>query len=200
MAVAGGNTPKPLYQALADVDGIDWHKWHIFFGDERFVPPTDPHSNFRMVTEAWLSHGKIPASNIHPMPTEGDPATCASAYDRHLRQFWQLGETEMPQLDLILLGMGDDGHTASLFPFTPALTVVDRAVTVGEKDGQPRLTLTVPAINNAKAIIFLVEGATKAQALKQVFSASANAHEFPARLIDPKALWLVDRACASLLD
>lgn len=199
LAVAGGSTPKPLYQALAEVDGIDWHRWHIFFGDERFVPPSDPQSNYRMVTEAWLKNGKIPSSHIHPMPTEGDPLGCAHSYDRHLREFWQLGEAEMPQLDLILLGMGDDGHTASLFPFTPALEVVDRAVTVGEKDRQPRLTLTVPAINNAKTIIFLVEGAGKAKALAQVFSPSADNREFPARLIASKALWLVDRQAASLL-
>jgi 6-phosphogluconolactonase len=199
IAVAGGNTPKPLYQALKDAK-TDWQRWHIFFGDERFVPPTDPQSNQKMVRETWLNHVPIPESHIHPMPTDqGDPPSCAKAYEDHLRQFFQLSQAQsLPQFDLVLLGMGEDGHTASLFPHAPALEVHDSLVTVGNKDGQPRLTLTLPVINNAKQIVFLVEGQGKAQTLAKVLAVEGDDRQYPARLVDKKAIWLVDRSAAEV--
>lgn len=199
IAVAGGSTPKPLYSALKDAQ-TDWRKWHIFFGDERFVPPSDPQSNQKMVREAWLNHVPIPENQIYPMPTEqGDPQHCAAVYADRLRQFFQLNASPaLPQFDLVLLGMGDDGHTASLFPYTPALEVQDSLVTVGTKEGQPRLTLTLPVINNAKQIVFLVEGSNKARTLAKVLAVEGDDRQYPARLIDKKAIWLVDRSAAAV--
>jgi len=199
IALAGGSTPQPLYSALKDAQ-TDWHKWHIFFGDERFVPPSDPQSNQKMVREAWLNHVPIPESQIYPMPTEqGDPQRCAEIYADRLYQFFQLNSAQaLPQFDLVLLGMGEDGHTASLFPYTPALEVQNALVTVGNKDGQPRLTLTLPVINNAKQIIFLVEGQNKARTLARVLAVEGDDRQYPARLVTKKAIWLVDRSAADV--
>jgi len=199
IAVAGGNTPKPLYEALREAQ-TDWQKWHIFFGDERYVPPSDRQSNQKMVREAWLNHVPIPEQHIHPMPTaEGDPQRSAAIYADHLRQFFGLTTPQaLPQFDLVLLGMGEDGHTASLFPHTPALDVQDCLVTVGAKDGQPRLTLTLPVINNAKQIVFLVEGQSKAKTLAKVLAVEADDRQYPARLVDKKAIWLVDCTAAEV--
>ncbi|MFM7789906.1 MAG: 6-phosphogluconolactonase, partial [Microcystis panniformis] len=144
IALSGGSTPKPLYEALSS-QPLDWSKIHVFWGDERYVSPDHPDSNQRMARLAWLDRIPIPAANIHPMPTdEPDPHLAAQKYDDHLRQWFGVNSPDFPVFDLILLGMGDDGHTASLFPHTAALTVSDRCITVGEKDGNPRLTFTVP--------------------------------------------------------
>ncbi|MFN3926968.1 MAG: 6-phosphogluconolactonase [Pseudanabaenaceae cyanobacterium] len=199
IALAGGNTPKPLYQALAQAD-TDWQKWHIFFGDERFVPHSDPQSNYRMVREAWLDHVPIPPAHIQPIPTDtSDPHLASQQYEQTLCEFFGIGAGEFPHFDIVLLGMGEDGHTASLFPFTEALSVGDRLVTVGYKDGQPRITLTVPTINHAEQIIFLVEGSSKAPALSAVLAETGDPQQYPARLVSRQALWLVDRAAAQHL-
>lgn len=199
IALAGGNTPKPLYQALAESDGA-WQNWHIFFGDERFVPHTDPQSNYRMAREIWLDQVSIPPSQIYPIPTDtDDPHLASHQYEQTLHTCFGLSAGEFPQFDLILLGMGDDGHTASLFPHTPALQVDDRLVTVGHKDGQPRITLTVPTINHARTILFLVEGSGKAPALAQVLAETGDPHQYPARLISPHAIWLVDQQASQHL-
>lgn len=197
LALAGGSTPKPLYEALAQQD-LPWDKLHIFWGDERYVPPDHPDSNANMARKAWLDRVPFPPENIHPMPTEAeDPAVAAQTYEQHLRDFFD--EQDFPRLDLILLGIGDDGHTASLFPHTAALQVCDRSVTVGNKDGQPRLTLTVPVLNQGRCVLFLVAGENKRSALAQIMAPQASEEEFPARLIHPagKLLWLLEASAGA---
>ncbi|MDV2995199.1 MAG: 6-phosphogluconolactonase [Chroococcidiopsis sp. SAG 2025] len=196
IALSGGSTPKPLYEAIA-AQALPWEKVHVFWGDERYVPPDSPDSNQRMARQAWLDKVKIPAENIHPMPTNAaDPADAALQYETHLKEFFQLKSGEFPALDVNLLGMGDDGHTASLFPHTAALQVCDRIVTVGNKDGQPRITFTIPTINQARCTIFLVSGANKQAALAQVFASVADDYTYPARFVQPQGelWWLLDRA------
>lgn len=192
LALAGGSTPKPLYEALAQQD-LPWEKFYIFWGDERYVPIDHPESNAGMAKAAWLDQVPIPPEQIFPMPTQfDDPQAAAQAYEQTLTAVFP-GEV-VPQLDLILLGMGDDGHTASLFPHTEALAVRDRLITVGNKDGQPRITFTVPLINRGKTVLFLTAGANKQHALSQVFAAEAAAEDYPSRLIRPEGelWWLLD--------
>lgn len=200
IALAGGSTPKPLYTALANQD-LPWSKIHIFWGDERYVPASHPDSNQLMARQAWLDKIAIPQENIHPMVTNsGDPEQDAAQHEAELREFFQM-PSGFPCFDLILLGMGDDGHTASLFPHTPALTVRDRLVTVGNKDGQPRLTFTVPLINQAQCVLFIVAGANKRSALQQVFAPQGDEQQYPSRLIAPqgKLIWLLDQAAGAEL-
>ncbi|MEC4983209.1 MAG: 6-phosphogluconolactonase [Oscillatoria sp. PMC 1068.18] len=199
IALAGGSTPKPIYEAIATQD-LPWDKIHVFWGDERYVAPDHPNSNQKMTREAWLNKVNIPATNIHPMPTStGDPATDAAKHDADLREFFGLQPGDYPHFDLILLGMGDDGHTASLFPHTEALSVSDDLVTVGNKDGEPRLSFTVPLINHARCVIFIVAGANKQTALERVFAPEASDLTYPARLIAPtgELWWLLDRAAGA---
>ncbi|HEY9625741.1 MAG TPA: 6-phosphogluconolactonase [Coleofasciculaceae cyanobacterium] len=195
IALSGGSTPKPLYEAIAAQD-LPWDKIHVFWGDERYVPPTHPDSNEGMAREAWLSKVPIPEANIHPMPTDAaDPAIAAQQHEQQLQDFFQLKSGEIPTLDVVLLGMGDDAHTASLFPQTDALQVCDHIVTVGNKDGQPRITFTIPLINQARCVMFIVAGASKQPALAQVFAPSADGNLYPSRLIQPfgELWWLLDQ-------
>ena len=201
LALSGGSTPKPLYEAMANQD-FPWEKLHIFWGDERYVSPDHPDSNQRMARQAWLNRVPIPAENIHPMPTEGESAMAdAMAYEQDITHFFDTSAATFPRFDLILLGMGDDGHTASLFPKTEALSVRDRLITVGEKDTQPRLTFTVPLLNQARCVLFLVAGNNKCPALAQVFASEADSSLYPSRLIQPKGemWWLLDAAAGSQL-
>jgi len=190
IALSGGSTPKPLYEAIA-TQQLAWDKIHVFWGDERYVSPEHPDSNQLMARRAWLDRVDIPAENIHPIPTdEADPAVAAHKYEQHLQEFFQTKNGEFPALDLNLLGMGDDGHTASLFPHTEALQVRDRLITVGNKDGQPRITFTVPMINQSHCVMFIVAGANKRPALAQVFAPVADDFTYPARLVQPQGeLW-----------
>lgn len=202
LALAGGSTPKPLYEALS-LQQLAWAKLQIFWGDERYVPAEHPDSNQGMARQAWLDQVPIPAANIHPIPTSDiDPGRAAQAYEQELQQAFNIAPGEFPTLDLVMLGMGPDGHTASLFPHTPALAVTDRLVTVGNKDGQPRITLTVPLINQARCVLFLVTGANKQPALQAIFSEIADPDTYPARRIDPQGqlIWLLDSAAAALLE
>ncbi|HEY9889926.1 MAG TPA: 6-phosphogluconolactonase [Candidatus Obscuribacterales bacterium] len=197
LALAGGSTPKPLYAALAQTD-LPWSKLQIFWGDERYVPADHPDSNAGMAKAAWLDQVPIPPSHIHPMPTQfADPAAAAAAYEQTLHQV--LGAN--PVLDIVLLGMGDDGHTASLFPQTAALGVRDRLVTVGTKGDEPRLTLTAPLINQSRCVIFLVSGESKQPALSAVFAPTGDDAAFPSRLIRPQGelWWLLDAAAGAPL-
>jgi 6-phosphogluconolactonase len=188
---SGGSTPKFLYEKLAQQD-LDWTKFHIFWGDERYVPVSDPQSNEGMTRRAWLDHVAIPPENIHYMPTdESDPAIAAQKYENHLQEFFQIQKGEYPKFDLILLGLGDDGHTASLFPHTNALTENDRLITVGDKDGQPRLTFTANLINQGKEILFLTNSTGKENALKAVMAETEDANLYPARLINGAVTWLI---------
>lgn len=200
IALAGGSTPKPLYESLAK-ESLPWSKIHIFWGDERYVPATHQDSNQLMTRQAWLDKIDIPAANVHPINTTGaTPQEDGAKYEAELKEFFPDSE-EFPRFDMILLGMGDDGHTASLFPQTPALTVSDRLITVGNKDGQPRITFTVPLINQGRCVLFMVAGENKRQALQQVFAPEGDAMEYPSRLIQPQGelLWLLDRAAAQEL-
>ena len=201
IALAGGGTPKPLYEALS-IQDLPWEKVHVFWGDERYVPADHPDSNQGMARSAWLDKVDIPAANIHPMPTDGaTPAADAQKHEAQLREFFGTAVGEFPHFDVILLGIGDDAHTASLFPHTDALQVKDRLVTVGNKDGQPRITFTAPLINHAHCVIFLVAGASKRPALAQIFAPDADALTYPARLIQPQGelWWLLDESAGQEL-
>lgn len=196
IALAGGSTPKPLYEKLAQ-QNLPWEKLHIFWGDERYVPADHPDSNQRMARLAWLDKVPIPAENIHPMPTDDpDPAIAAQKHEAELQAFFKSSPGDFPAFDVILLGIGDDAHTASLFPHTPALQVRDRLITVGNKDGNPRITFTVSLINAAHTVVFMVAGANKYDALTQIFADEADETTYPARLIHPhgELWWLLDRS------
>ena len=199
IALAGGNTPKPLYEALAE-QTLPWQKIHVFWGDERYVPADNDESNQKMARRAWLAKVDIPAANVHPMSTtSNDPHLDAQKHEAEIRQYFQISEGNFPSFDIILLGMGDDGHTASLFPHTEALQVQDRLVTVGNKNGQPRLTFTVPLINHARCVIFIVAGENKRPALKQILITPGEAQTYPSRLIQPQGelWWLLDIAAGA---
>lgn len=198
IALSGGSTPKPLYEALA-TQSLPWSKIHVFWGDERYVHANHKDSNQLMARQAWLDKIDFPGDHVHPIDTDGaDPSQDAAKHEAQLRKFFQTPQG-IPTFDLILLGMGDDGHTASLFPHTEALTVSDRLITVGNKDGQPRLTFTVPLINQARCVLFVVAGANKRSALEQVFAPQGDEMEYPSRLIKPQGelLWLLDQAAAA---
>jgi 6-phosphogluconolactonase len=197
IALAGGGTPKPIYENIAKTE-IEWSKLHVFWGDERYVPSNHPDSNEKMAREAWLNQVNIPNSNIHPMPTTGDnPTSDAEKYQEELLHFFQVPPQEV-SFDIILLGMGDDGHTASLFPHTQALKECDRIITVGNKGDSQRLTFTASLINQAKLVIFLVSGENKQEALEAVFSESADSSQYPSKLIKPQGelIWFIDEAAA----
>ena len=199
IALSGGSTPQPLYAALALAD-LPWDRIHIFWGDERYVPASDPDSNYGMTRRVWLDLVPIPAANVHPIPTDlAQPQLAAAEYDRQILAHFGLEAGSIPVFDLVLLGMGDDGHTASLFPQTAALSVVDRLVTVGDKDGQARLTFTFGILNQARSTIFLVAGASKRPALAAVFAPTGQVADYPSRGIKPQGelLWLLDQAAGA---
>jgi 6-phosphogluconolactonase len=190
IALSGGSTPAPLYAALAECD-LPWSKIHIFWGDERYVPASHPDSNEGMTRRVWLDKVAIPPANIHPMPTAAEAAqTAADEYEATLYEHFNCWPGEFPVFDVILLGMGDDGHTASLFPHTPALNITDRLVTVGDKDGNTRLTFTAPLINRSRCTLFLLSGSSKQPALDRVLAPTGDSDTYPARLIQPAGeLW-----------
>jgi 6-phosphogluconolactonase len=203
VVLAGGSTPEAVYEALArDYAGrLDWGKVHVFFGDERTVHPEHEDSNYRMVRETLLS--VIRVGSVHRMRCEFPPDEAAATYEEELREFFGASD-EPPNFDLILLGLGKDGHTASLFPETSALEVTDRWVVANPvlKLETTRLTLTVPVINAAKAVTFLVAGEGKAAALRETLEGDADPRGYPAKFIRPadgELVWLVDKAAASLL-
>ncbi len=201
VALSGGSTPKPLYESLATCD-LPWEKIHIFWGDERYVPADHVDSNQFMTRQAWLSRISIPDANIHPMPTSGmSPEQDALTHEDELRSFFKLPPTEFPAFDIVILGMGDDGHTASLFPNTKVLKETKKLVAVGNKSGESRLTFTVPLLNKAKCVLFLVSGANKKEVLNKVFASDEDSYLYPARLIQPEGelRWLIDKAAGELL-
>ena len=179
VALAGGSTPAGLYRLLAEpawAAQVNWAKTLIFFGDERCVPPDHPWSNYRMAREALLDHVPLPQGNIYRMAGELPPADATADYAGALRRAFDLRGAARPVFDLILLGMGDDGHTASLFPGMPALRERRRLVVATDVPGYvqpavPRLTLTFPVLNAARHVMFLVAGAGKAQKVRAVFGA-----------------------------
>ncbi len=202
VVLAGGSTPTTTYEILArhHSDELDWSKVHVFFGDERTVHPEHEASNYRMVRETLLS--RIVVGSVHRMRCELPPEEAAADYERQLREFF--GPDGPRSFDLILLGLGADGHTASLFPETSALDVTDRWVVVNPvlKLGTSRLTLTVPVINAARAVTFLVAGEGKAGAVRKILEDDADPRAYPAKFIRPESgdlTWMVDRAAAERL-
>ena len=201
VSLSGGSTPRGLYSQLARQGSkLPWDKMYFFWGDERHVPPDDKDSNYRMVREALLSQAPIPPAHVFRMHAENtDAARVAEEYEHTLHQFFGLKAGELPRFDLVLLGLGPDGHTASLFPGSAALQERTRLVAANwvAKFGHYRLTLTAPVLNNAAEVMFLVSGGEKTMAVQSVLYSDAPAEQFPAKLIQPRQgrlLWLVDRA------
>ncbi|MEE8201187.1 MAG: 6-phosphogluconolactonase [Candidatus Acidoferrales bacterium] len=203
VALAGGSTPRRLYQLLASQEfrtRLPWPQLHFFWGDERLVPPDHPDSNYRMAQETFLKHVPLPRQNIHPVPAQASPEGTAQAYEQELRAHF--GQRRgVPAFDLILLGLGADGHTACLFPGAPALAEKNRLVVPHTAaQGHARITLTLPVLNHARRVFFLVAGEDKADALRQAIEASGT---LPAQRVAPRKgelLWLTDSAAASRLE
>jgi 6-phosphogluconolactonase len=209
IALSGGSTPKTLFTKLAsDPDfkkQMPWKSTHFFWSDERTVPPDHPESNFRMAREAMFKHVDVPQSQIHRIHAEmEDPNAAAQEYENEIRQHFNVNAPQFPKFDLILLGMGPDGHTASLFPATEALQEKKRLVVSNwvSKFNTYRITFTVPLINAACTVMFLVGGEDKAATLKAVLEGPDDPHVFPSQFIKPDGdlIWFVDQAAGKLLE
>ena len=208
VALSGGSTPRALYALLATDPAlksqVPWDSIHFFWGDERHVPPEHPDSNYHMASEALLSQVPVRATNVHRVKSELEDADeAALEYEQALRDCFRLGAGDIPRFDLVLLGMGPDGHTASLFPGTDALSEHQRLVVANwvEKFDGDRITLTLPVLNNAASVIFLVSGAEKAETLRAVL-AGDSPEPYPAQLVQPsngELIWLVSSDAARLL-
>jgi len=204
VALSGGNTPRGLYRLLATAfaSQVPWGQVDLFWGDERYVPPQDPRSNFRMAKEALLDHIPIPPTNVHPMSTTlPDAVEAAGAYDALLAQRFP---GQWPRFDVVLLGLAADGHIASLFPASPALGVMDRRVVAVRAPADPpqRLTITLPVINHAACVFFLVAGKGKAGAVHRVLVGPCDPTTCPAVGVQPVAgevIWWIDEAAAAFL-
>jgi len=207
VALSGGSTPKAVFSLLADdqkdpAKCLPWERIHLFFGDERHVPPTDKDSNYRMADESLLSKISIPPQNVHRIRAELDANVAASQYETALRDLFPPKPGEWPRFDLIMLGMGPDGHTASLFPGTAALNENSRWVVANwvEKLKTWRITFTFPLINHAAEVLFLVAGDDKSQVLKEVLQGKPGV--YPCQRVQPvngRLLWIIDKAAARLL-
>jgi len=201
VALSGGSTPKSLYSLLASgaIPGIPWDKTFFFWGDERHVPPSDPESNYRMVRESMLSKIAVPEKNVFRIKAEdADAARAAADYERTLILFFALQPGEFPRFDLVLLGIGPEGHVASLFPGSAAMNEKKHLVVSNwvEKFKTDRITFTFPVLNNAACVMFLASGQGKAAIVKQVLE--GNGEELPAKLVQPDGdlLWFLDKDAA----
>jgi 6-phosphogluconolactonase len=205
VALSGGSTPKALYSLLGSqyVD-FNWARTFLFFGDERHVGPDDPESNYRMVKESLLSKITIPDTNVHRVKAENpDAAAAAAEYEKELRDFFELRPGEFPRFDLILLGMGPDGHTASLFPDSKALSDDKHLVVANwvEKFNTSRITFTFPVLNNAAEVMFMAAGADKAEIAARILQGKETP-PLPSQRVLPKngrLLWLLDDGAAGKL-
>jgi 6-phosphogluconolactonase len=205
VALSGGSTPKSLYTLLASgaFPHLPWDKTYFFFGDERHVPPEHPDSNYRMANEAMLSKAPVPAANVFRIPAEmKDADAAASAYEQTLRNSFKLGPAQFPRFDLILLGLGPDGHTASLFPGSSALNERKRLVVANwvEKFKTHRITFTFPVLNSTACVMFLASGADKAGILREVLENPQA--DLPSQRVRPtngRLVWMLDRAAAAEL-
>jgi 6-phosphogluconolactonase len=202
LALSGGSTPKAVYASLAQHPELPWDKVDLCFGDERCVPPDDPQSNARMVHDALTRSSFVPPQRVHRMRGELAPEAAAADYERVLRELFV--DAALPRFDLVLLGLGADGHTASLFPGSRALAERDRWVAANwvEPLRSTRLTLTFPVINAARAVLFLIAGADKARAVHSVLEASPPLEDIPATGVRPVAgslTFMLDRASTSML-
>jgi 6-phosphogluconolactonase len=196
IALAGGSTPALAYERLGQ-EHLPWERVDVLLGDERWVPPSDPASNARMIAATLLAQESGRRARFHAVPTEKPtPEASVEAYEALVRQ---LCPGDPPVFDLVLLGLGDDGHTASLFPGTPATGVSDRAVTIGAGKGMERITLTAPVLSAARQVVFLVSGEGKRQALARLLDPAESPQRTPARLVQPQAtvLVLADAAAAA---
>ena len=194
VSLSGGSTPKRVYEMLRDRD-LPWEHIHLFWGDERNVAHDHEDSNYRMVKAALLDHAEIPASNIHPVPVSVDaPGEAAKAYESTLREHFS---GDAPDWDLVLLGMGDDAHTASLFPSTAALSESDRWFVENwvEKFDAYRYTMTYPAILSGKNIWFIITGSAKQDALRQVLAGETDPSLYPSQRIRPTRWFVSADAC-----
>lgn len=202
VVLAGGSTPRRLYELLAGPDFrslLPWAQLHFFWSDERLVPHDSPESNCRMAWETLLKHAPVPGENVHPVPAQSSAEAAAQAYEQELRaQFRQ--RRGVPVFDLVVLGLGADGHTASLFPRAPALAERQRLVVAHHQPGEPaRVTLTLSVINQARHVFFLVSGEQKAAALRLALETTGP---LPAQQVAPhkgELAWLVDSAAAGQL-
>ncbi|CAG1771361.1 6-phosphogluconolactonase [uncultured bacterium] len=208
VALSGGSTPRDLYMLLASDqyrERVPWSKVYVFWGDERCVSLDHPNSNYHMAFESLLDKVPIPEENIYRMPAEQKDHDCAAAvYEQTIKAFFRLKPKELPCFDLILLGMGEDGHIASLFPGSSALEETDRIVSANyiEKFSAYRLTLTVPVINQAANVMFLISGESKASILREVLEDEYQPRRLPSQLIRPvngRLLFIVDRPAAGKL-
>jgi 6-phosphogluconolactonase len=209
VALAGGATPRTLYRSLtsaAFIKKIPWKSVHLFWGDERAVPPDHPDSNYHLAEEALISHVPIPSENVHRMPGEwSDLQAAADKYEKTLRDFFNPSDEEWPSFDLVLLGIGPDGHTASLFPGSPVLKETVRWVAAPyvEKLKTARLTLTLPVLNHARWVLFLVAGKEKASIMREVHSDDPPSTDLPARMVQPRKgerLFFLDQDAAGLIE
>jgi len=205
VALSGGSTPKALYSLLAgNYASFPWNRTFLFFGDERHVLPTDTESNYRMVHESLLTKITIPSENVFRVPAENpDADAAASEYEAQLRKFFDLKRGEFPRFDLILLGLGPDGHTASLFPDSKALEETSRLVVANwvAKFNTHRITFTFPVLNQAADVMFMASGADKADMVHQVLETKPTP-PFPSQRVQPsngKLLWMLDEAAAAKL-
>ncbi len=203
LALSGGDTPRQTYARLASED-VDWSLVEVFFVDERAVPPDDDRSNYRWAKECLLGPAKIPDGHVHRMRAdEPDLENAAREYEQTLKTKVAAGQGGVPALDVMVLGVGDDGHTASLFPGLPTVEIADRAVVaVGHTEGrEPRLTLTAPVIEQSRAVFVLAVGAKKTAALERVWSVSGSLRETPARVIRNvrgSIHWVIDKAAGGM--
>lgn len=203
IAISGGNSPNPAYELLAK-EPFDWNKVHVYWVDERAVPPDHERSNYRSAKAALLDRAPIPASNVHRMKGEAtDLAAAAAEYESLLREGIQQKVGGLPALDLLVLGIGDDGHTASLFPGEPTVHVTDKLVSAVAAKGErePRLTLTGPVLENARASVVIVVGKAKHPALERVWLTNGSLDETPARIIRGfrgAITWVIDKAAGGM--
>ncbi len=205
-ALSGGSTPMNLYRLLAREPGrskINWPRTHIFWGDERCVPPDDPENSYGQARQAFLDSVAIPDENVHRVASDLEPAAAAEEYARRLSRFAE-GDLPFPRFDLVLLGMGEDGHTASLFPGSPVEASTPTLAVTAHYQGRPanRVTLTPMVFNAARQIVFLAAGAAKASTLAQVLKGKYNPSLYPAQRIRPingQVVWMIDQAAAGNL-
>ena len=204
LVLAGGTTPLPLYARLAEATDLEWERIHVFWGDERLVPPDDPGSNYAAAHEALLRYAPLPEANIHRIKGELDEVAAVADYAEQLRRFAQRHDagcpSPWPRFDVVLLGLGADGHTASLFPGSPAECVVPVMAVTADYAGRParRVTLTPIVFNHARRVAFLVSGADKAAAVVAALGPARDPERYPAQRIQPEGelVWFVDKAAA----
>lgn len=203
IALSGGSTPKATYALLAR-EAIDWQKVQFFFVDERAVAPDHERSNFRMVKEAWLDPAKVPEKNVFRMPAEeADLAAAAKRYEDAVKGNVRLKKDGYPNIDVVVLGIGDDGHTASLFPGKPEVDVTDRLVVAVPADGdrEARLSMTAPLLEHARSAVILAVGKAKHAPLERVWQVTGTLAETPARIVRSfkgSVTWIIDRAAGGM--